>query len=776
MIKPFCTKCTLNGCDRIPHGIGNLNSPIVIISECPTQSEVVTGELFTGRSMQLLDRLLDSAHISRSDCYITTSVLCCPEPYRTPKAKEAKCCRERLMSEILDVAKRKVIITLGAVATKTILPGTSSVKQVRGSITHSDELDCYVVPTMHPAAILRDPKLYQDVAQDFTKAAHVAFKGVEGLINDGTIKYVYVDHQEMFDDMLLRLDEVSDIVALDVENVTATQELICLGLSWSERTAVVIPAEMLTACNTKRLSDKLVNRLLIMHNGKHDVNILKKHGFADTLRVSGDTMFQSYIIDETLYAKEEMRGVHGLKYLVQEVLGIPIWNGKVKKWYDDLRECPNMDDVWEYNAKDAAYTRMLYMVLQERVDDEGKQVMANIMYPVNYVLGQMQYTGALADRDYLMKLDIKLTLEQEARLHEMFRLAKCTFNPNSTPQLHYLLFKHLGLPVPGRLSADKDALEMLYDDHPLIPILQAYNERKKFHGTYVRGILNNLDENDRVHTSFNVARTATGRLSSSNPNVQNIKRGSEGRNIFRATPGWLWLEGDESQAEVRMWCMLSHDPVLQAAIMGDIDIHTATACNMHKTKPENITKVMRTGAKKVTFGTIFLMSPHGLVVAMREEGIRIGIPEAEELQRMFFSAYKIGKQWIDDSKADVLRTHLVTTVFGRKRHFPYITKENRSSIQRQAVNFPIQSAASDVTLQALVRIGKRVDAGEAGDTRLILTVHDSIDSEVRPENLYTMAKIKKYEMERPVLDNYVPFVADLEYGEIWGELSKLKIA
>lgn len=254
-----------------------------------------------------------------------------------------------------------------------------------------------------------------------------------------------------------------------------------------------------------------------------------------------------------------------------------------------------------------------------------------------------------------------------------------------------------------------------------------------------------------------------------------MTRGRESRNIFLAKDGYYWLEGDLAAAEVRMWCMLAHDPVLQAAITGDIDVHTATACAMYKTKPENITKLMRTGAKKVTFGNIYQSTAHGLVDSMWEEGIRVSLQEAEELQKMFFSAYKIGKQWIEDTKSDVLITHMVETPFGRRRHFPYITKENKSSIQRQAVNFPVQSSASDITLMALIRIDERIESGEAGDCRLILTVHDSIDSEVHPDDLLRLARIKKQEMERPVLDNYVPFKADLAYGRVWGELQDLEL-
>lgn len=518
MIAPSCAKCSLNDCTKLKHGIGDVNAPIVLVSECPTVLEAKSNSLFTGRSAELLNRLLKGAGLTRSDCYITTSVLCAPSPYRSPKAKEYKACRERLFSEILECKKRKVVVALGATATKAVLPGTAGVKQIRGSFIKSDDLECYVLPTFHPSITFREPKLHQDILHDLTKAGQLVFEGEKSLITDGSVEYVFVNEQSLFDALIVRLAEVDAIVGLDVENVKETGELICLGLSWSERTAAVISAEILSMDNVNLLSRALARKILITHNGKHDINILRQHGFTD-IRVGGDTMYQSYVLDETLYAKEEMRGEHGLKYLVQDILGIPIWNGKIKKWYPDLRECPNMEDVWEYNAKDVAYTRMLYLTLEDRLDAKGKDVLTNIMYPVTHVLGKMQYVGAKADRGYLIKLDVQLTLEQDERLQQMYDLCRCTFNPNSPKQVEYLLYNYLKLPVPGRISTDKEALKLLQDEHPVIPILRTYNNRKKFHGTYVRGLLNGVDIEDRVHTSFNVARTATGRLSSSGPNL-----------------------------------------------------------------------------------------------------------------------------------------------------------------------------------------------------------------------------------------------------------------
>ena len=279
-----------------------------------------------------------------------------------------------------------------------------------------------------------------------------------------------------------------------------------------------------------------------------------------------------------------------------------------------------------------------------------------------------------------------------------------------------------------------------------MPLILKYRKRSKFNDTYVRGLLQQADKNDRVHTNFNVAVTATGRLSSSAPNLQNITRGAEARNIFVATPGYTLIDADESQAEVRTWCLYARDENLRSAILSGIDLHKATACLMYNLKPEEVTDVLRTGAKRLTFGTLYQMSEQGLVAALEQDGINISL-QAIEMQKLFFSKYSRGREWIEDVKATVLRTGIVETFYGRRRHFPYISADNRAEVQRQTVNFPIQSATSDILLMALNRISDKCRAGAYGDTRLLLTVHDSILLETAEEDYKSVALDVKMEME-----------------------------
>ncbi len=250
--------------------------------------------------------------------------------------------------------------------------------------------------------------------------------------------------------------------------------------------------------------------------------------------------------------------------------------------------------------------------------------------------------------------------------------------------------------------------------------------------------------------------------------VQNIPRESDIRNIFIATPGYTLVEGDLAQAEIRGLAYYSQDKNLIDAITSGMDMHTRTACLMFNKKPEDVTKDMRQAAKRLSFGVIYQMSAQSLA-----HTLEISVVEAEELIERFFAAYPQAREWIAEVQRQALETGKVVTPFGRVRRFGYVSDDTKGDILRQSVNAPIQSLASDITLTALIKAGKILENSE--DTRLLLTVHDSILLETR-EDPVEVARWLHGIMSAPVLDNRVPFDADVKIGKSWGSLQEVQVA
>jgi len=678
-------------------------------------------------------------------------------PTRTPKAKEVACCVNRLYEEVKSKRPR-VVLALGKIAYKALLNINNAMADARGTVHYKDQLGAYVVTTYHPAAILRNPRLYRDMVNDFIRAKEVLDWPVGGRTSIEIKHRVLNDEDEVIE--FLTQTERNQDVSYDVETAS-DGSLLCIGLSVSPCEAVVLSQRAVDTVNHTLLNDWLANKTCIAHNGKFDMRVMWKNGFPD-VRTGADTMLQAYVMDGSV-------GGHGLEHLVREVLDYhEPWKLVMRPYKKKGFEHAPADVLYDYNAKDAALTLLLARNQEERLSDDDKHVLTTLMYPVADVLAEMEHLGVMVDEDYLNQLDVGLRDELIGIVQEMYDLVGKVFNPNSWQQLQKVLYDDLKLPVPGWLGmrTNEDALESILQtvDHPFPKLLLRYRNRKKFHGTYVRGLMNAADSNWRVHTTFNQHVTVTGRLSSSNPvNLQNIPRGKEARNIFIATPGYELVEVDLSQAEIRGWCWYSRDEVLRGAITSGLDTHTATACLMYDLKPEAVTKELRTDAKRLAFATLYQMQAESLALELNTT-----VVHAVELQDKFFGAYSRGREWINEVQQQVLRDGYFVTPFCRTLRFPIAG--DKSSLMRDAANWPVQSLASDITLTGLLRIHDRIKVGELGDTRMLLTVHDSILVETK-EDTGEIALACRNEMERDVLDGYVPFKADAKYGKSWGEMT-----
>lgn len=755
--SPSCATCPLNDEGTRVHGEGLEKARVVIVGEAPGTTELRLKRPFVGRSGQLLDEMLRQAGMRRSDVYITNAVLCMPLSPRTPKPHEIRCCRQRLIEEV-KARSPKVIVALGKIAVKSLLNLNTSMADERGAVHRSPELNAPVLVTYHPAAVLRNVRLYRDLLGDMKKIPDL-LGGVSYAANQ-PIRYFMVRERADLIRLVQNTAHLTDM-AYDVETDSAGR-LLCLGVSLNEYEAHVIVEDALEQTNL--LSMWMNSKRLIGHNTKFDRQALWRHGVRGDLKTGGDTMLMSYLLDPFV-------GQHGLKHLVREHLS----------FYEDYSafvgsaEKKRMEDVpkealYRYNAYDAALTFLLYRKLNAQIQaDAGYTAALNhLMYPGFDALADMEYLGIQVDVPYLNTLNAQL-LEERAQLKEQMKeMVNKEFNPNSTPQLVQVLYKDLELPIPTRLSTDKKALDLLerFTHHPFLKMLRDYRSKSKFHSTYVKGLLAAKDAVDRVHTTFNMHVTATGRLSSSHPvNLQNIPRESEARNIFIASPGYTLIEGDLVQAEVRGWALLSGDENLRKAILSGMDMHSFTASLMFGVPAESVTKDQRTKAKRVTFGVLYGMTAETLA-----SDLNISLNEAAQLQKNLFAKYSQGHAWIKEIQTRLREELEYRTIFGRKLRF-IVTPDNVSEAMRQMVNYPIQNLASDITLSALVRIHKKIKAGLLGDTRLLLTVHDSILAETR-EDTDEVARIIQSEMEAPVANGRIPFAADIKIGTAWGKMQK----
>jgi len=593
-----CETCGLWRYKLVP-GKGPEQADLVLVGEAPGYHEAHYGEPFVGKAGKTLDEILKKLGIDRSKLYLTNACLCFPDPLRAPRADELKACRRRLIEEV-KARQPKLVIALGNAALRSLMNNYRlEISKQRGGIDWCPDLGTYIIATYHPAALLRRPELIHDVMRDFRRALRFLAepKSVAPRPEVVTgIRYRVIRARQEFLDVLDAVDALSPgRVAVDVET-SSTDEVLSVALSWQPGEALVLSRTALSDPVVVTVLDRwLSQRCVVGHNLKFDLRHLWRLGLK-SVRTGWDTMLAHYTLDER-------QGVHGLKYLAREYLRAPDYEAEIEDYMRrGMEHCPE-DLLYKYNAIDASCTIALVPLLEQELDDNARRVLHELLLPASDILARMEEVGIMVDVPYLESLQSKLAVELEELAAKCREAAQYDFNPNSPKQVAHVLFDVLGLPAGPDRSTEEDELLRLKDRHPLPGLLLEYRARQKFLTTYVRNMLAQRDAHDRVHTTFNLHGTVTGRLSSSGPNLQNIGKNAEARNMFRATPGWTLVECDNSQAEIRVLAYYSQDPALLKAIE-NADIHLMTARLMFRR--EDITKDSpeRQAAKHLSFGVI----------------------------------------------------------------------------------------------------------------------------------------------------------------------------
>lgn len=778
-----------------PHNYwGNLNQPdVLFIGEAPGAAEQQTGLAFQGRAGKLLQKTVKEIGI---DNYAIANVVACrPEGMnaygkvidRKPTSTEIRHCFDNL-DAIINHVKPKFIVALGATACTRL--------KVKGGITAVRGVMCetpygQVLPIFHPSYILRSPNFKVEFKQDLNLLKNF----IEGKVDIKKPQGDYIIIEDPTEMAALEQDMASrKAFAFDIETdgLRFYQSTI-MGIGFCNRVgqAYYVPLyqsvskdpywgehQDLVLDSLKRIMTNPVKK--IAHNGKFDVKFIDHQWNIQTKNFAVDTMLLHYILDENR--------PHGLKTLAG------FYFPEMKNYDQHLREALTMKNYDEesfgnvpvevlgpYCAMDCETTYRLAKKLIPELKGKLKKLFFNFYMPLSKVYQAGELVGVKIDVPYIEKIykenELKL-VEVEASI---YKLAGQELNVNSPKQLNEVLFQKLGYPIlletaTKKPSTSELALKLLIkklgNKAPIIPIILEFRGLKKMNTTYLKPMLEKVDSNDRIHPSFLLHGTVTGRVSSKGPNIQNIPRDPRIKGMFIPEKGFKFVEIDYSQAELRVMAFYSKDKLMTEQYMNELDIHLATAAFIFMKKPEDITKDERKTAKLVNFGYLYGATPQKAHSSINErvaaEKEVITLREAKQFREKFFSNYFGINRFIANTRRNILKKGTIKSCFGRIRRLPQVESplvEKKAEAQRQGLNALIQGTASDLTQLALIRVHKFLLSYKS---RFLFTVHDAIVMEIHETEMHLIDEIKEI-MEQNVEGFEFPLVADVDiFNNRWG--------
>jgi len=480
-----------------------------------------------------------------------------------------------------------------------------------------------------------------------------------------------------------------------------------------------------------------------------------------------DTQLAAYLLDPTAgsydlpklsmqYFKKELE--EGRAYRDEEAFGALSDQVKAQtQWYED-------------NALIGA----LHETLGKQLEELGlTQLLEDMEIPLCSVLANMERRGVLVDRGALARFGEMLTGRIADTQKEIYAQAGEEFNILSPKQLGHILFEKLGLPPIKKTktgySTNAEVLEKLQYQHPIVSLVLEYRQLTKLNSTYVEGLSKVIAPDGRIHTSFQNTVTATGRLSSTEPNLQNIPvrtaLGAEMRTMFVSRPGWVLVDADYSQIELRLLAHMSGDEAMIQAFRDGVDIHTVTASQVFGVSPDRVTSDMRRAAKAVNFGIVYGISPFSL-----SQDIHVSVAQAKDYMEKYFAHYAGVRAYMDGVVEQGKSQGYVSTMYGRRRWLPELKSSNfntRSFGERVALNMPIQGTAADIIKLAMIRVEHRL-AQEGLQAQLVLQVHDELIVECPEEEADTVSRLLTQEMEG-VAQLAVPLTAEAKVGQTWAQ-------
>ncbi|MDZ7798781.1 MAG: DNA polymerase I [Patescibacteria group bacterium] len=509
------------------------------------------------------------------------------------------------------------------------------------------------------------------------------------------------------------------------------------------------------------------------HNIKYDYSVMKQAG-VEVKPLWFDSMIAAYLINPGVRQ-------YNLDSLVFSELGYEMQPmtaliGKKGKNQLLIEKIPLEKLSW-YSCEDADFTFKLSKKLDPELDKKNLDKLFHEMeMPLVRVLAEMEEVGVKIDSDYLAEMSQEVRARLSKIRKEIYKLAGCEFNINSPLQLRKILFEELKISAEGisrtktGISTAASELEKMKDRHPIINLISEHRELSKLKSTYLEALPKLVNKKTgRVHTSYNQTIVATGRLSSSKPNLQNIpvrtKLGAKIRNAFIPEKGYKILKADYSQIELRVVASLSGDEKMINSFKKGEDIHTRTAAIINEVPLDKVTKKMRYAAKATNFGIIYGLGVYGL-----SSNAGISLDKARDFIERYFSLYEGVADFLETSRDQAFEEGYNETLFGRRRYYPEIQSGNKglkAAAERAAINHPVQGTAADIIKLAMIKIDKELPR-ISSKSKMIMQVHDELVFEVPEKELSKVSKFVKETMEN-IHKLKVPIVVDIESGQSWGE-------
>jgi DNA polymerase I len=603
---------------------------------------------------------------------------------------------------------------------------------------------------------------------------------------DLNIKVNIVDTETKLTDLVKALNKAR-VISFDTETTSTEEmkaEIVGISLAVKEEEGYYIPVGHTSGTNLSlkkvlsALKDPLTNPKIgkIAHNAKYDYIVLAKYGLVVS-PLTFDTMLAEFILDPA----SRNLGLKNLAFvkLGEEMTHIEELIGKGKKQISMADVA--IESVAPYAVADAEIPlRLMELQVKELKRVNGEKLLEEVDLPLTPVLAAMEMEGVLLDLPLLKQMSDEMTKRLAEIEKQIFASVGKTFNVNSTQQLSDVLFKTLGLEPPdrgnktasGHYSTSAGVLELLRGKHPVADWVLEHRELSKLKSTYLDALPLAVDEKTgRVHTSYSQIGAVTGRLSSNNPNLQNIpirtETGRKVRNGFIADRGNVLLSVDYSQIELRIVAHMAQDEAMLAAFRADEDIHATTAAAIYDVDLEAVTKEMRRHAKAINFGLIYGMSAFGLT-----RTTDLTLAEAENFVKTYFEKFPGIKKYLDGIKKQAASQGYVETLLGRRRYFPAL--QGRQNVQmknreeREAINAPIQGTAADIMKIAMLKIPSALEKKKLR-AKMLLQVHDEIVLECPKDELEETAKVVKETMAN-AYELSIPLSTEARYGRNWGEM------
>lgn len=802
----------------------------MFVGEAPGENEAKEGRPFVGKSGQLLRRIINDLGLSDDLCYFTNVCLCRPPGNKTPTAEMISACYDGLLDEIAAVCP-KLIVTLGNVPTKTLGQYTRGVTSVRGTYRELDignGVRIGILPTVHPAAVLRNPDLFRDLEQDLRRAVDIAVNGKPPTVSPPTQNYRVITEQSDLDDLFPILQSAK-VLAVDLETVSRDLfegRILDFGVSWEREQAASIDWQLFEASesNATRLRDIVASVPCSFQTASFDIPWLQHRGYFP--RLVFDTEIAHWLLDERM-------GGHDLDSMSMHYYSAPSYKMAFRKRFGIkayINDETEFAEAWAkipdyprrvYNATDADYTYRLTIDLGAEIKRQRMVPLMKLLTDATLLYAELYLEGMCVDLDYLDRLEAKLKDKSAAAKAILDEMASHV-NVSSPKQLAAYLFDELGL-VPFGVAADGERIGediisacirtvddpeareywqtarialyegagtagkgrglssrstgafMLYwlaQQHDFPRSVIAYKKSKKALSTYVGNVRKHMWPDGRVRPDYKLDGTVAGRFKTSRPAIHNLTAGPELYDMYVAAPGFVVLHADYKQADMRMMCHFSGDQHLLEWLKGDP--HTQVVQEIGRftdeqmaAMPRDELKKRRMAAKMVNFGL-----PYGRSAANLAPQMGLSVNEAQDYIKMYWRRLPQLKAWMDSREADLMDTgQELTSPFGNKRRFPLILdRTHRRECARLAVNFPIMASVNYLTALAHIRTVKRLRA-EGIETKVWPHLHDSFNVCVPEDRMDDAIPIVADVMEHVpeyIHITEVPFPVEITAGRRWG--------